>query len=83
MQEDRNLFRQDFEAEPTWSISSGHRESGPGVFTNFKSWRALENSSGEKSPEIHLSGSIGILQSWDASLPTSLTDSWLFCVFYF
>ena len=75
MQEDRNLFNQDFKAEPAWSISCRHRESGPKAFPNFYRWITLANSTKEKFPEIHLSGGVGILQSWDISLTPSLADS--------
>ena len=43
--------------------SSRRRESGPGVFSDFNNWRALANSSGDKSPEIHLLDSVGIFQT--------------------
>ena len=69
------MFNQDFKAEPAWSISSGHRASRPEAFLDFNSWKALANSSGKKSPEIHLLGGVGILQSCDSSLTTSLSDS--------
>ena len=52
MQEDRNLFKPDFKAESAWSIISGNRESGPGAFADFNSWKALANSFGEKFSEI-------------------------------
>ena len=58
MQENRNLFNQDFKAEPACSISSGHKEPGPRAFPDFNSWRAFANSSRDKSPEIHLSGGV-------------------------
>ena len=74
MQKHRNLFNQNFKAELAWSISFGHRESRPGAFPDFNNWRALANCSGEKSPEIDLSGGVGILQSWDTSPMTSLAD---------
>ena len=78
------MFNQNFKAEPAWSISSGHRESGPGVFPDFKSWRALANFSQEKSPEKHFLGGVGFLQSWDTCLTTSLADSRsLFCMLQF
>ena len=90
MQEDRSLFNQDFKAEPAWSISSGHRKSGSVAFPDFNSWRALVNSSGKKSPEIHLSGGVRIFQRWDTSLTTSLAQSrfvvlyvpFLMCIFH-
>ena len=37
---------------------------GPELFPDFNSLRALANFFGEKSPETHLSGSVGVLQSW-------------------
>ena len=52
MQEEKNLFNQDFMAAPAWSINSGQIESGPGAFPDCSSWRALANSSGVKSPEM-------------------------------
>ena len=75
MQKNRNLFNQDFKAEPAWSIRPGHRTLGSGAFPDFRSWRALANSMGEKSPEIHSLGGVWILQSWDTSLITNLADS--------
>ena len=43
MQEDRNLFNQDFKAEPAWSINSGRGESWPGPFPDFTSRMTLAN----------------------------------------
>ena len=75
MLKDKNLFNQDFKTGLVWSISSGHRESGPRAFSDFNRWRALANFSKKKYEEIHLSGGVGILQSWDISLTTTLADS--------
>ena len=75
MQQDRSLFNKDFKTEPAWSISSGHRASELGAFPDFNSWRALANSFGEKSLEIHLWGGVEIFYNWDTSLTTSLADS--------
>ena len=75
MHEDRNLFNQNFKAKSAWSISFGQRKSGSGAFPDFSSCGTLANSSGEQSLEIHLSGGIGILQSWNTSLMISLADS--------
>ena len=81
MPEDRNMFNQDLKAEPAWSISSGYKESGPGAFPDLNSSRALVNFFGEKSPKIHLSGGVKILQSWDTSLTISLADSQLIVLY--
>ena len=75
MQEERKLLSQDFRAAPAWIISSGHMESGPRALPGFSIYRDLTNSSGEKSPEIHLSAGVGILPSSDSSLSTSLVNS--------
>ena len=75
MQEDRNLFNQDFRAAPAWSISSGQMESGPRAFPSFNCWRALVNSSKVKSPEMLFPIGVGILQMSDTSLATSRADS--------
>ena len=82
MQEDRNLFNQDFRAAPAWSIRSGQIESGPGAFPDCSSWRALTNSSGVKSSETFLSVGVGILQSSDTSLDMSLADSRSFVLYF-
>ena len=81
MQEDRNLFSQVFRAAPAWSMSSGGMESGPGAFPVFSNWRALENSSGVKSSEILLPAGVGIFQSSETSLATSLAGSWSFVLY--
>ena len=75
MQEDKNLFNQDFKIKPAWSINPWHRASRPGAFPVFS------NSSGEKPPEIYFSGHVEILQSCDTSLTTSKADS-LFVAWY-
>ena len=75
MQEERKLVNQDLRAAPAWSIISGQIESGPGAFPGFSSWKALVISSGVKSPEILLPVGVGVLQSSDTSLDTSLADS--------
>ena len=75
MQEERKLFSQDFRAASAWIISSGYMESGHGALPDFSIERDLANSSGEKSPQIHLSAGVGILQSLDTSLSTSLVNS--------
>ena len=62
-------------------ISSEHIESGSGAFPGFSISRDLANSYGEKSPEIHLSAGVGILQSSDTSLSTSLVNSRSFVLY--
>ena len=75
------MFNQDFKAELASIISCGHRDSGPKGFPDLNSLRALVNSSGEKSSEIHLLGCVEILLNWDPSLITCLADL-LFVVLY-
>ena len=81
MQEERKLFSQNFRAAPAWIISSGHMESGSRAWPGFGIRRDLANSFGEKSPEIHLSAGVGILQSSDIFLSTSLVNSRSFVLY--
>ena len=72
MQEGRNLFSHFLRLSPAWSISSGHTELGSGASPDGRRRRALANFSGVKSRVILLSGGVGVLQSSDSSLFTSL-----------
>ena len=74
MQQNKNLFNQDLRAAPAKSISSGHIDPGPIAFPDFSIWRAQENSSEKKFPEIYLSGGVEIFQSLDTSCIMSLIN---------
>ena len=45
------MFNQNFKAEPAWTISSEHRESGPGIFqtsTVARHWQILSEKNLQK-----------------------------------
>ena len=56
MQEDRNLFNQDFRAATGWSIISGKMKLGPGGFPGFNCCRPQSRESKAKDTMVETEG---------------------------